>query len=151
KRLGVLEDRVVSRLGENVWHEVNSRILAATTQDLVPLIEAGLFGSDLYERLAIVSIRLPPLRERLEDLPALARQFMARFALEQGRTPIDEIRADALDALRAYAWPGNIRELRNAIYEAMAFKRGGNQLTLFDLPQRMLQSGPAEERTATVD
>ena len=85
KLLRVLEDRVVSRLGENVWHEVDFRLLAATNRDLRPLIEAGLFGADLYERLAIVTIHLLPLRERLEDLPALARHFMARFAREQER------------------------------------------------------------------
>ena len=84
KLLRVLEDRVVSRLGENTWHEVDFRLLAATNRDLRPLIEAGLFGADLYERLAIVTIHLAPLRERLDDLPALARQFMARFAREQG-------------------------------------------------------------------
>lgn len=85
------------------------RILAATNRDLRPLIEAGLFGSDLYERLAIVAIHVPPLRERLEDLPALAKHFMARFAREQGRPLVAGIRADALDAMRSYPWPGNIR------------------------------------------
>ena len=99
KLLRVLEDRVVSRLGENTWHEVDFRLLAATNRDLRPLIEAGLFGADLYERLAIVTIHLAPLRERLDDLPALARHFMARFAREQGREPVLDIRADALRAL----------------------------------------------------
>src|SRR6185295_17614084 len=88
KLLRVLEDRVVSRLGENVWHEVNFRLLAATNRDLRTLIEQGLFGEDLYERLAIVRIHLPPLRERLDDLPHLARHFMDRFAREQGRSPV---------------------------------------------------------------
>jgi transcriptional regulator with GAF, ATPase, and Fis domain len=87
KLLRVLEDRVVSRLGENEWHEVDFRILAATNRDLRPLIEAGLFGSDLYERLAIVSIRVPPLRDRLEDLPALAAHFLSRFAANRRGHP----------------------------------------------------------------
>ena len=83
KLLRVLEDRVVSRLGENVWHEIDFRLLAATNRDLRPLIQAGLFGPDLYERLAIVTIHLLPLRERPQDLLPLARHFMQRFAREQ--------------------------------------------------------------------
>ena len=88
KLLRVLEDHVVSRLGENEWHEVDFRLLAATNRDLGAFIDAGLFGADLYERLAIVTIELPPLRARLDDLPLLARHFMARFAREQVRTPV---------------------------------------------------------------
>src|SRR5262249_58545672 len=79
KLLRVLEDRVVNRLGENTWRRVDFRIIAATNRDLKPLIESSAFGADLYERLAIVTIALPPLRERLEDLPELACQFVERF------------------------------------------------------------------------
>src|SRR5436190_20279829 len=89
KLLRVLEDRVVSRLGENVWHEVDFRILAATNRDLEPLVASGRFGADLYERLAIVRIHLAPLRERVEDLPGLARHFVDRFAREQRRPAIE--------------------------------------------------------------
>jgi DNA-binding NtrC family response regulator len=138
KLLRVLEDRVVSRLGENVWHEVDFRLIAATNRDLVPLVEAGLFGADLYERLAIVRIELPPLRERLEDLPELARHFMARFAQEEKRPPLTSIRADALAALAAYPWPGNIRELRNVIYQTLVYKRAGTTILPSDLPKRIL-------------
>jgi DNA-binding NtrC family response regulator len=113
KLLRVLEDRVVSRLGENQWHVVDFRLLAATNRDLRPLIEAGLFGADLFERLAIVTIRLAPLRERLDDLAGLTRQLMERFANDQHTPPIADVAADAMRALRAYPWPGNIRELRN--------------------------------------
>jgi DNA-binding NtrC family response regulator len=147
KLLRVLEDRVVSRLGENIWHEVDFRLLAATNRDLRPLVDAGLFGADLYERLAIVRIHLSPLRERLEDLPALARHFMARFAREQGRAPVESIRADALRALTAYAWPGNIRELRNVIYETLVYKRAGSEILLSDLPKRLLTRDVAREST----
>src|SRR6185503_17014888 len=118
KLLRVLEDRVVSRLGENDWHEVDFRIIAATNRDLVPLVAAGRFGADLYERLAIVQIRLSPLRERIDDLPVLARHFLDRFARENRQPRIEAIRPDALAAMAAYPWPGNIRELRNVIYEA---------------------------------
>jgi len=139
KLLRVLEDRVVSRLGENVWHEVDFRILAATNRDLRGLVAAGAFGLDLYERLAIVTISLPPLRERLEDLEPIARFFMARFAREQKRAAVTSIRADARRALEAYAWPGNIRELRNVIYQTLVYKRAGDEVLLSDLPRRILR------------
>ena len=150
KLLRVLEDRVVSRLGENVWHEVDFRLLAATNRDLQVLIDAGLFGDDLYERLAIVTIHLLPLRERLEDLPALARHFMQRFAREQQRAEVLAITPDALAALAAYPWPGNIRELRNVLYESLVYKRAGTELLLSDLPRRVLTRGaatPDDEKT----
>ena len=145
KLLRVLEDRVVSRLGENVWHEVDFRLLAATNRDLRALIHAGLFGDDLYERLAIVTIHLLPLRERLEDLPALARHFMQRFAREQHRVEVLAIASDAMAALAAYPWPGNIRELRNVIYESLVYKRAGTELLLSDLPKRVLTRGASTQ------
>jgi len=150
----VLDDRVVSRLGENVWHEVDFRLLAATNCDLGPLIEDGRFGADLYERLAIVTVHLAPLRERLEDLPDLAAHFVQRFAREHGRPAGAEIRADALRALAAYPWPGNIRELRNVIYETLVYKRAGQLILPADLPRRVLMGAarrgpqPAADRSA---
>jgi len=143
KLLRVLEDHVVSRLGENTRHHVDFRVLAATNRDLRRLIEAGLFGEDLYERLAIVTIRLAPLRERLDDLPALAEHFMTRFAREQHRPPVTRIRADAMRLLQAYPWPGNIRELRNALYETLVYKRAGDELLPSDLPRRLLMKDAA--------
>jgi DNA-binding NtrC family response regulator len=122
---------------------VDFRVLAATNRDLRRLIEAGLFGEDLYERLAIVTIRLAPLRERLDDLPALADHFMARFAREQHRAPVTRIRGDAMRLLQAYPWPGNIRELRNALYETLVYKRAGDELLPSDLPRRLLMKDAA--------
>ena len=151
KLLRVLEDRVVSRLGENVWHEVDFRLLAATNRDLRPLIHAGLFGADLYERLAIVTIQLLPLRKRSEDLPALARHFMQRFAQEQSRPEVTAVAPDALNALLAYPWPGNIRELRNVIYQTLVYKRAGTELLLSDLPRRILTRGADLEQDTSID
>ena len=121
----------MSRLGENVWHEVDFRLLAATNRDLRALIDAGLFGADLYERLAIVTIQLAPLRERLEDLPALAAHFMARFAREQ-EPPAGDATSRPTRCARstAYPWPGNIRELRNVLYETLVYKRAGHEILL---------------------
>jgi DNA-binding NtrC family response regulator len=143
KLLRVLEDRVVSRIGENASRVVDFRILAATNRDLVPLCAAGAFGPDLYERLAIVSIRMPPLRERIADLPALVSHFARRFYREEpdakARHAVEGAAPVALSALSAYSWPGNIRELRNVIFEALVHKRAGNELLLSDLPRRVLR------------
>jgi DNA-binding NtrC family response regulator len=147
KLLRVLEDHVVSRLGENVWHEIDFRLIAATNRDLRPLVDAGRFGADLYERLAIVSIHLRPLRERLEDLPELARYFATRFAREQQRAEVT-ISPPALAALAAYRWPGNIRELRNVIYEALVYKRAGSEILLSDLPRRVLERDKSKDAAA---
>lgn len=138
KLLRVLEDHVVSRLGENIWRQVDFRLLAATNRDLEPLVAEGRFGADLYARLAIVRIHLPPLRERREDLPALVELMMGRFAREQRTTRLSGIAPDALRALTAYSWPGNIRELRNVIYETLVYKRAGTEVLLSDLPRRIL-------------
>jgi DNA-binding NtrC family response regulator len=137
----VLEDRVVSRLGENVWREVDFRLVAATNRDLRLLIAQGQFGQDLYERLAIVGIQLPPLRERIEDVADLAHHFIARFyEEEQGEIAarVEGIDPRALAALAAYPWPGNVRELRNAVFQALVQKRSGREILLSDLPRRLL-------------
>jgi len=150
KLLRVLEDHVVSRLGENIWRQVDFRLLAATNRDLEPLVAEGRFGADLFSRLAIVRIHLPPLRERGEDLPSLVALMMERFAREQRTPRLRGITAEALRALAAYAWPGNIRELRNVMYETLVYKRAGSEVLLSDLPRRILQ-GSARPLDAVVD
>jgi two-component system NtrC family response regulator len=97
-----------------------------------------------------VSIHLAPLRERLDDLPALAAHFMARFARDQGRPSVRAIRADALRALAVYPWPGNIRELRNVLYQTLVYKRAGSEILLSDLPKRILRPD-AGSRDPVVD
>ncbi|MFN8058496.1 MAG: sigma-54 dependent transcriptional regulator [Vicinamibacterales bacterium] len=146
KLLRVLEDHVVSRLGENTWRRVDFRLVAATNRDLQPLIDDGRFGSDLYQRLAIVSIHLRPLRERLEDLPPLVDHFLAKVAdeLPERGMRVRTVRPEVIRALAAYPWPGNVRELRNVLFQALVYKRGGDELLLSDLPRRILQrpTGP---------
>ena len=141
KLLRVLEDRVISRLGENVWKKIDFRVVAATNRDLKLLISRGGFGADLFERLATVQVVLPPLRDRLEDLPALVRQLVERFYVEDPlaakRGRVKEITPEALELLAAYAWPGNIRELRNVIFGALVAKRTGESLLVSDLPRRL--------------
>ena len=145
KLLRVLEDRVISRLGENVWKKVDFRVVAASNRDLKQLIDRGEFGADLFERLATVQVVLPPLRDRLEDLPALVKQLVDRFYLEDPlaakRGRVNEVTGEALDLLRAYGWPGNIRELRNVIFGALVSKRTGESLLVSDLPRRLWARG----------
>jgi transcriptional regulator with PAS, ATPase and Fis domain len=145
KLLRVLEDRVISRLGENVWKKIDFRVVAASNRDLKALISKKEFGADLFERLSTVQVVLPPLRERLEDLPALVTRLIDRFygedplAAKRGR--VQDVTPEALELLRAYSWPGNIRELRNVVFGALVAKRTGESLLVSDLPRRLWARG----------
>jgi DNA-binding NtrC family response regulator len=141
KLLRVLEDRVVTRLGETTSHQVDFRILAATNRDLRALIEVGAFGADLFERLAIVSIHLVPLRERAEDIPALVAHFVERFYAQEPDAAARRVARfgdAALEVLAAHAWPGNVRELRNVVFATLVDKRRGDEVLVSDLPRRLL-------------
>jgi len=116
--LRVLEEKRFYRVGGERPIEVDFRILAATNQDLKQAIGASTFRADLYYRLNVISIHVPPLRERTEDIPLLAHYFLDRFSKET-RKGIDSIQKDALDFLCRCPWPGNVRELRNAIERAV--------------------------------
>jgi DNA-binding NtrC family response regulator len=151
KLLRVLEDGQVTRLGETRPQRVDFRIVAATNRDLQALIARGRFGQDLYERLAIVTVRLPRLRERCEDIPALAMHFVARFYERLGVTPrVRAVAASALAAFQEYDWPGNIRELRNVVYQALVYKRAGDELLLSDVPT-LLRPARGSEPLGLVD
>ena len=150
KLLRVLEDGEVVRLGETHPRKVDFRIVAATNEDLGRLIAEKRFGQDLFERLAIVRIELPPLRARREDIPHLARHFIDRFDALQGRAPRGlglSPRAEAL--LVEYHWPGNVRELRNVIYQALVGKRAGDELLLSDLRRLLAPAAVATPATKT--
>jgi DNA-binding NtrC family response regulator len=141
KLLRVLEDRVVSRLGESRWREVNFRIVAATNRQLETLIEAGQFGADLYQRLATLRIEAPPLRQRKEDILPLTHTLLTAHyvddAVTKQRHHVVHVSSDAQALLEAYSWPGNIRELRNAVATALVAKRLGDTLLASDLPRRL--------------
>src|SRR2546428_188880 len=153
KLLRVLEDRVVSRLGESTGRQVDFRIIAATNRDLRALVEAGAFGADLYERLAIVTIALPPLRERLEDLPDLAQRFVERFYAEETEAgpPVRRLRADHLAAPGALPWPGNVRELRHVVWETLVYQRAGDQIMPSDPPRRRLRPRATPPHAPLID
>jgi DNA-binding NtrC family response regulator len=120
--LHVLERREVTRLGSTVARPVDVRFVAATHRDLPALVQRGAFRQDLYFRLAGVTVAVPPLRARAEEIAPLAELFARRFSESAGRSP-PSISAEAQQVLRAHAWPGNVRELRNAIERAVLLAR----------------------------
>jgi two-component system response regulator HydG len=125
KLLRVLQEREFERVGGNETLKVDVRIIAATNRDLANLVRDGRFREDLYYRLNVVSLRLPPLRARREDIPMLANHFLARFAREAGRT-IEGFAAEAMSALSQHNWPGNVRELENAVERAVVMTPGSH-------------------------
>ncbi len=123
KMLRALEERAIRRVGGTASVKIDLRIISASNKHLPDLIENGAFREDLYYRLNVMTITLPPLRERLDDIPALAGAFLKRFSMEMGK-PVEDIHPRAIAALKNYHWPGNIRQLRNAIESAMVFCDG---------------------------
>ena len=118
KLLRVIEERQIERLGSVKSIPVNTRIIAATHRSLEHRIEEGVFRADLFYRLNVFPLRVPPLRERIEDIPLLVWRFIDEFSKTFGKR-IEEVPPDNMAALQRYSWPGNIRELRNAIERAM--------------------------------
>ncbi|MGB9610092.1 MAG: sigma-54-dependent transcriptional regulator [Bryobacteraceae bacterium] len=121
--LRVLQERSFYRVGGSEEVQVDVRVIAATHQDLRALVDEGKFREDLYYRLNVIEIHLPPLRERREDIPLLAGHFAERISHELGK-PAEEIAEDAMRVLMDYSWPGNVRELENAIERAIVSCRG---------------------------
>ena len=133
KLLRVLQSGEVQPLGARHMREVDVRVIAATNKRLIEEVEAGRFREDLYYRLNVVQVTIPPLRERTGDIPALARHLLARIADQPGLRPLG-ITDDALALLGRYDWPGNVRQLQNALFRA-AVLCDGDALTLGDFPQ----------------
>ena len=128
--LRVLQEGEIRRVGESAPVKVDTRVVAATNKDLGEAVKAGKFREDLFYRLNVVAIRIPPLRERREDIPLLAEHFAARHAGERGAS----LTTDAREALLLWDWPGNVRELENAVARALALNPGGTILPE-DLPE----------------
>ena len=140
KLLRVLESRTIRRVGGHTDVTVDVRIVAATHRDLKRGVAEGKFREDLYFRLNVVPIEMPPLRERAEDIPSLAEHFIARFCRELGRTPA-KLRPEALKALIDYSWPGNVRELKNVI-ERVVLLEAEDEILLEHLPQEIVRQNP---------
>jgi two-component system response regulator HydG len=135
KLLRVLQEREALPVGGTEPIPVDVRLIAATNRDLDEEMRRGTFRSDLYYRLNVIALHLPPLRERREEIPLLAEAFLERIAEERGETP-KRLSEDALDAILAYDWPGNVRELENALEHAVVLSRG-NDIARSALPERI--------------
>ena len=133
KLLRVLQERKFQRVGSGTWLQTDTRVVAATNRDLEAEIEKGRFREDLYYRLRVVTLSLPPLRERKEDLPLLIDHCIRRFS-EREKKPIERIDPRALELLSTYHWPGNVRQLENCI-EGMIVMGSGKALTVADVPE----------------
>jgi len=140
KLLRVLQDGVVERLGATQSFQVDVRIVAATNRDLAAEVRAGRFREDLFYRLDVVTVRLPALRDRREDVPLLAASFLRAFA-ERNRRPVTGFTDAALSALAGHDWPGNVRELQHAIERAVVLCRG-EVVGIDDLPDAVRASAP---------
>jgi DNA-binding NtrC family response regulator len=144
KLLRALETRTISPIGANEEQSVDVRVVAATHRNLRSLVDEGKFREDLYYRLHVVQIDLPPVRQRREDIPLLVATFLQQLDKEYGRNVL-EVSLDAMDALRSYQWPGNVRELRNMLEGIVVMSRK-EVIELADLPLS-IQGSDAQERT----
>jgi DNA-binding NtrC family response regulator len=144
KLLRVLQEREFERLGSNVTRHIDIRLVAATNQDLRAALEQGTFREDLYYRLNVVPINIPPLRERKQDIPFLANHFVRKLAPDTGCS-VESITDAAMEKLMGYHWPGNVRELENVIERSLVMATGTKldvaDIKLEDAPRARQQSG----------
>jgi two-component system response regulator PilR (NtrC family) len=148
KLLRTLQEKRVRRVGGTVEEEVDVRIIAATNRNLEALIEEKVFREDLYYRINVIPVHLPPLRNRREDIPLLVDFFIKKCGEEIGVEP-KQILTDAMNILEAYRWPGNVRELENLISRALTLCRG-EAITVEDLPPRLLRPAGSESRSTAL-
>jgi transcriptional regulator with GAF, ATPase, and Fis domain len=146
KLLRALQEREFERIGDNQTIKVDVRVIAATNSDLARMVGDGSFREDLYYRLNVIPIQLPPLRDRRDDIPILVKHFLEKFA---AGTSI-QLSQGAMRALMAYHWPGNVRQLENAVERAVALSAGRQQIEVADLPPE-IQSAPEPASTPFVD
>jgi len=144
KLLRAVQNQEVQPVGSLIPRRVDVRVVAATNRDLGEAIAQGRFREDLYYRLSMVTLRVPPLRERSEDVPLLVRHFIERFAREHHK-PVQAITQRALLVLQRYRWPGNVRELENAIGHA-SMMSSGHEIDVADLPDNVVHA--VSERTS---
>jgi len=139
--LRALEEGVICRLGDSRPRQVNVRLLALTNRNLLEEIEGGRFRRDLYHRISVTRLRVPPLRERDADIELLAERFNRQLAQRHG-VPEKRFGAEVMTALKTYHWPGNVRELRNVI-ESLVLTCAGTEVAIEDLPAEILEASPA--------
>lgn len=152
KLLRVLQEQEFERVGDSKTIRVDCRIIAATNRDLTDEIEAGRFREDLYYRLNVIPIYLPPLRDRVDDIPPLVQHFIRRYAALNNR-PVPRITDEVLNILKTYAWPGNVRELQNNIERAIVLCQN-DDLTVNLFPTQVRGLAPirlGRAKTGTID
>ncbi len=140
KLLRVLQEREFERIGDSHTTKVDVRVIAATNSDLGRMVEEGTFREDLYYRLNVIPVHLPPLTERKEDIPLLVQHFLDKFRAQSPGAPPATVSQEAMRRLMAYHWPGNVRQLENAIERAVAFSAGRPQIDVQDLPAEVQQA-----------
>jgi two-component system response regulator AtoC len=144
KMLRVLQEREFERVGDNQTIKVDVRVIAATNADLARMVQDGTFREDLYYRLNVIPVTLPPLRDRREDIPLLVQHFLKKFCDEVPR-PAMTVSQAAMRSLMTYGWPGNVRQLENAMERAVALSGGRSQVELSDLPSDIQRASSAGE------
>ncbi len=144
KLLRVLQEREFERVGDNQTIKVDVRVIAATNADLGRMVAEGGFREDLYYRLNVIPVTLPPLRDRREDIPLLVQHFLQKFCNEVGR-PVMTVSQAAMRPLMTYAWPGNVRQLENAMERAVALSGPRSQIEIGDLPPDIQQASDADD------
>ncbi|MBK5295773.1 MAG: sigma-54-dependent Fis family transcriptional regulator [Vicinamibacteria bacterium] len=142
KLLRVLQEREFERVGDNQTIKVDVRVIAATNADLGRMVADGSFREDLYYRLNVIPVTLPPLRDRREDIPLLVQHFLQKFCNEVGR-PVMTVSQAAMRSLMTNAWPGNVRQLENAMERAVALSGSRTQIEIGDLPPDIQQASDA--------
>jgi DNA-binding NtrC family response regulator len=147
KLLRALQEREISRIGGTKGIKVDVRIVAATNRDLWQAVQEGTFRADLYYRLHVIPVVLPPLRERAEDIPALVQYYLAKAARENGRTFTQGLSQEAQSLLQTHEWLGNIRELQNVLeYAVVMAPLEATRVEVGDLPPTLLQATRSEQR-----
>lgn len=149
KLMRVLQERKIRHLGDTKEIPVEVRVIAATNKPIAEALESGAIRKDLYYRLSVITIHIPPLRERLEDIPLLIDHFLRKHQSSYDRR-IDRVDPDALEALKRYSWPGNVRELENLVEMLLAYGKSSS-IRLADLPERFGLDGAAPRRSVIRD
>lgn len=142
KLLRVLQEREFEKIGSSKPMKVDVRVIAATSANIEEMIQKGTFRADLYYRLNVINLRVPPLRERIEDIPPIAQHLLLRFCDSAG-LPKKTIGNDVFQALCTYRWPGNVRQLQNAMERAAAFTGNTPEIRLSDLPEEIRSGSPS--------
>jgi DNA-binding NtrC family response regulator len=146
KLLRALQEREFERVGDNQTIKVDVRVIGATNSDLARMVADGTFREDLYYRLNVIQIPVPPLRDRRDDIPVLVQHFLLKYSADAST----EVSQNAMRALMAYSWPGNVRQLENAVERAVALGAGRQQIEIGDLPAEV-QAGPQAAPAPLVD